>query len=76
MAYIMRPFAERLFWSPIANSQILAQQRPTSKCTIIVSQLVVFFIPCLFFSIFFIGRDPQMYILLATIGLNWSRPRL
>ena len=47
----MCPFVERLFSSSTAHSQIVAQQRPTPKCTIAVGQRVAFFIQCFFFSI-------------------------
>ena len=57
MAYIMRPFVERLSLSPTAYSQIVAQQRSMPKCTIIVSQLAVFY--PMFFQYFFVGCDPQ-----------------
>ena len=44
---------------PLHTPRSFAQQRSTPKCTIIVSQLVAFY--PIFFSIFFIGCDSQMY---------------
>ena len=48
---------ERLSSSPIAYSQIVAQQRSMSKFTIIVNQLVAFFNQC--FSVFFHRMRPS-----------------
>ena len=53
----MCPFVERLSFSPTAYSEIVAQQRSMSKCTIIVSQLVAFF--SIFFSVFFHWMRPS-----------------
>ena len=57
MAYIMRPFVERSSLSPTAYSQIVAQQKSMPKCTIIVSQLAVFY--PMFFQYFFHWMRPS-----------------
>ena len=58
-----------LVLSPTAHSQIVAQQRPMPKCTIIVSQVVAFFIQC-FFSIFF-SLDATLKCVLLVVILSW-----
>ena len=75
MAYTVRPFVERLFLSPTAYSQIVAQQMPMPKCTIIVSQLVAFCIQC-FFSIFLIGLPSNLTTAGGHLVLIWSPPRI
>ena len=71
----MCPFVERLSLSPTAYSQIVAEQRSTPKCTIIVGQLVALFIQC-FFQYFFIGCDPQMYTVGGHLVSIWAPPGL
>ena len=75
MAYILCPFVERLSLSPTAYSQIVAQQKSMPKSTIIVSQVVAFYIQC--FSVFFQWmRPPNVEVLLAVIRSRFGhRPR-
>ena len=61
MAYILCPFVERLFLSPTAHCHSFAHQRPIPISTITVGQLVTF-LSNIFRQSFFIGYDPQMYI--------------
>ena len=77
MAYTMCPFVGRLFFlSPTAHSQIVAQQRPTPKCTITASQLVASFIQCFFFGIFFHWMRLSNAYCWRHLALIWSPPRL
>ena len=71
MAYIMCPLVERLFLSPTAYSQIVAQKGPMPKCTIIVSQLVAFFLRCFFFNSVFFSLDATFKWILSAVILSW-----
>ena len=70
----MCPFVERMFLSHTAHSQIVAQQRPMPKCTIIVSELVAFLSNVFLPYFVFIGCDPQ--VVGGHLVLIWSPLRL
>ena len=67
----MCPFVERLFSSPTAHPQIVAQQRPMPKCTITVTQLVLvaFFYPT-FFLQFFVSLDATLKCIRLAVILS------